>query len=81
MFEAPDGTVMRCSSHRLILCNESHRARGNHDHDPEPTGRRATEVAGVEAIVSTIPEPTEHRTYGMCRVFHSTLPFSLDYYF
>jgi hypothetical protein len=31
---------------------------------------RIAEVTGVEAIVSTIPEPTERRTYGMCGVIH-----------
>jgi hypothetical protein len=28
------------------------------------------DVVGVEAIVSVIPEPTEHRSYGMCRAFY-----------
>jgi hypothetical protein len=49
----------------LLLCSKTHRARGNHDHDSELSGHCAAEVAGVEAVVTTIPEPTGHRTYGM----------------
>jgi hypothetical protein len=55
--------------HGLLLHSRSHGARGNHDHDLEPMRHRAAEVAGVEAIVSTIPEPTEHRSYEMCVTF------------
>jgi hypothetical protein len=66
MFGAPSGTVTRCSSPWAVTVQLKSRARGNHDHDPKPTGRRATEVVGVEAIVSAIPEPTERYTYGMC---------------
>jgi hypothetical protein len=29
----------------------------------------AAEVAGPEAIMTTIPEPTESHTYGMCGAF------------
>jgi hypothetical protein len=54
----------------LLLHSGSHRARGNHDHNSKPSGCRTAEVAGVEAIVTTIPEPTGCRTYGMCETFH-----------
>jgi hypothetical protein len=56
--------------HGLLLHSKSHKGRGNHDHDLEPTGHRAAEVAGVETIVSAIPEPIERRIYGMCGAFH-----------
>jgi hypothetical protein len=50
--------------------------QGNHDHDSKPSGRRAAEVAGVEVIVTTIPELTGRRTYGVCGTFHfcTTIP-------
>jgi hypothetical protein len=70
---------LRCSEHLmepshvvvsygLLLHSGSHGARGNHDHDPEPMGHRATGVVGVMEIMSAIPELTERRTYGMCGV-------------
>jgi glycerol uptake facilitator-like aquaporin len=43
---------------------------GNHDHDFELLGHHTAEVMGVEAVVTTIPEPMGLRTYGMCRMFH-----------
>jgi hypothetical protein len=66
------GTFHFCAAIPLgrILCNGCHGPRGNHDHDFELSGRCTTEVAGVEAVVTTIPEPTGLRTYGMCRMFH-----------
>jgi hypothetical protein len=48
---------------------------------PEPTGCHAVEVAGAEAIVTTIPEPTGRRAYGMCGAFHfcaTTPPFTIQ---
>jgi hypothetical protein len=76
----PRGTL-RCSEHLakpsrtalplgLLLGSGSCGAEGNHDHDSKPSGRRTAEVAGVEAIVTTIPEPMGRRAYGMCGTFH-----------
>jgi hypothetical protein len=52
------GTFHFCAAIPLgrILCNGCHGPRGNHDHDFELSGRCTTEVAGVEAVVTTIPE-------------------------
>jgi hypothetical protein len=72
---------LRCSEHLvepshtavsygMLLHSESHGARGNHDHDLEPTGHRAAGVVRVVEIMSVIPEPMERRTYGMCGVIH-----------
>jgi hypothetical protein len=65
------GTFRFCTAVplELLLRSGSRGARGNHDHDSEPSGRRTAEVAGVEAVVTTIPEPTGRRTYRMCRTF------------
>jgi hypothetical protein len=54
----------------LLLCSGSHGAQGNHDHNSEPSGCHAVEVAGVQAIVTMIFEPTGLRTYGKCRMFY-----------
>jgi hypothetical protein len=70
MFGVPGGIVTRCSSPWGVTTQWKLRARGNHDHDFKPMGRRAAEVMGVEAIVTTIPEPTKRHTYGMCGTFH-----------
>jgi hypothetical protein len=56
--------------HGLLLCNGSHGAQGNHDHDPELMGHRAAGVVGVVEIASVVPELTERRTYGMCGAIH-----------
>jgi hypothetical protein len=53
----------------LLLHNGSRGARGNHDHDSEPSGRRAMKVVGVKAVVTTIPEPMGRRAYRMCGMF------------
>jgi hypothetical protein len=60
----------------LLLHSGSCGARGNHDHDSEPLGHRAAEVAGPEAVVTMIPEPTGRRAYGMCGTFRfcATVP-------
>jgi hypothetical protein len=54
----------------LLLHSRSRGTQGNHDHNSELSERHATEVAGVEAVMTIIPEPMGRRTYGMCGMFH-----------
>jgi hypothetical protein len=54
----------------LLLCSGSRGARGNYDHNFEPSRHRRVEVTGVEAVVTMIPESTRRCTYGVCGMFH-----------
>jgi hypothetical protein len=50
--------------------NGSHGGQGDRDHDSRTVGAPHSGSRGVEAIVTTIPEPSERRTYGMCGALH-----------